>query len=104
MSIRFRRRIRILPGIYINLSKSGVSTTIGPRGAKINIGKQGVFLNTGIPGTGIYSREKLNNLTGGKNDNIDKNNEKISIERDEDLALNSMLKTGQGLMDVKEKL
>lgn len=63
MGFRFRRRVRVLPGVYLNISRNGVSTTIGPRGASLNIGKQGVFLNTGIPGTGIYRRDRL---FGGK--------------------------------------
>jgi AAA+ superfamily predicted ATPase len=59
MSLRFRKRLKLLPGIYLNLGLNGVSTTIGPRGANINIGKGGVYLNTGMPGTGISNREKL---------------------------------------------
>ncbi len=59
MSLSFRRRIRILPGFTINLSKSGLSATVGIRGASVNIGKQGNYLNLGIPGTGLYSRSKL---------------------------------------------
>jgi hypothetical protein len=43
----------------MNFSGSGVSWTLGPRGASIGIGKRGTFLNTGIPGTGLYSRERL---------------------------------------------
>lgn len=34
--------------------------SIGPRGAKINIGKRGTYVTTSIPGTGIYSRIKIN--------------------------------------------
>lgn len=63
MGFRFRKRVRVLPGVYLNIGRNGVSTTIGPRGASLNIGKQGVFLNTGIPGTGIYRRDRL---FGGK--------------------------------------
>lgn len=59
MSLRFRKRIRILPGIYLNVGKTGVSTSIGPRGANINIGKRGVYANTGIPGTGLSYRHKI---------------------------------------------
>lgn len=55
----FRKRIKILPGVTLNLSNSGVSTTVGIKGASVNIGKQGVFANMGIPGTGIYKRQKL---------------------------------------------
>lgn len=66
MGFRFRKRVRVLPGIYLNISRNGVSTTIGPRGASLNIGKQGVFLNTGIPGTGIYRRDRLFGANSGQ--------------------------------------
>ncbi len=68
MSFRFRKRVRIFPGIYLNIGKTGVSTTIGPRGANINIGKGGTYLNTGIPGTGLSWRNKLseNGQTGSE--------------------------------------
>ena len=59
MGIRFRKSIKICKGVRLNLSKSGISYTIGTKGASINTGKNGTYLNTGIPGTGIYSRERL---------------------------------------------
>ena len=59
MSFRFRKRVKVMPGIYLNISKKGVSTTIGPRGASINLGKNGTYLNSSIPGTGISNRTKL---------------------------------------------
>jgi hypothetical protein len=62
--MRFRRRAKLFPGVYLNFSKTGISTTIGVRGASVNFNKQGAFLNTGIPGTGIYDRQKIG---GGKN-------------------------------------
>lgn len=43
----------------MNLSGSGLSWSVGPRGASINFGSRGTFLNTGIPGTGLYSRTAL---------------------------------------------
>ena len=59
MGIRFRKRVKVLPGVTLNFSKSGISTTIGTKGASVNIGKNGVYGNAGIPGTGIYMREKI---------------------------------------------
>ncbi|WP_026902434.1 DUF4236 domain-containing protein [Pedobacter glucosidilyticus] len=59
MAWSFRKRIKVIPGIYLNIGKNGISTTIGVKGASINIGKQGTYLNTGIPGTGLYNRQKL---------------------------------------------
>lgn len=53
MSVRFQKRIRILPWVYLNVGKNGVSISLGPRGAKITIGKQGVKGTIGLPGTGI---------------------------------------------------
>ena len=59
MGIYFRKRIKILPGIHLNVSKTGTSWTLGGRGASVNVGKKGVYANAGISGTGIYSRTKL---------------------------------------------
>ena len=53
MGMRFQRRIRILPWVYLNLGKSGFSISLGPRGAKLTIGKRGVKGSVGMPGTGI---------------------------------------------------
>jgi len=61
--LRFQKRIRLLPGVRINLSKSGASASVGPRGADVNIGRGGVTTNAGIPGTGVSYRRKL----GGRN-------------------------------------
>jgi len=57
--LRFQKRLSILPGVRVNLSKSGVSTSVGPRGADINIGRHGVTANAGIPGTGLSYRRKI---------------------------------------------
>lgn len=59
MAWSFRRRIKIIPGVRLNLSKNGISTSIGVRGANVTLGKSGTYLNTGIPGTGIYQRQKI---------------------------------------------
>jgi hypothetical protein len=59
MGLRFHRVFSILPGLRINLSKSGLSTSVGPRGADVNIGRHGVTTNAGIPGTGISYRSKV---------------------------------------------
>ncbi len=63
MGFRMWRRIRIAPGITLNLSKTGASVSIGPRGAKYTIGTHGSRVTAGIPGTGLYYTEKLH--TGG---------------------------------------
>ena len=53
MGFRFQRRIKIMPGVTLNVGKHGVSTSIGRRGAHITFGQNGVRTTVGIPGTGI---------------------------------------------------
>ena len=53
---RFRKSFSILPGVKINLSKTGVSTSIGGHGATVNIGKNGPNATLGVPGTGLSYR------------------------------------------------
>ncbi|MDG4650441.1 DUF4236 domain-containing protein [Roseibacterium sp. SDUM158017] len=59
MGWRFRRSIRIMPGVRLNVSKSGFSTTIGRRGASVNVSKRGIYGTAGIPGTGLSYRARL---------------------------------------------
>jgi hypothetical protein len=56
MAWRFRvyRRVKVLPGVHVNLSRSGPSLTLGARGAHVTFGKRGVTRTIGIPGTGVY--------------------------------------------------
>lgn len=61
MGWRFRKRIKIFPGFYINISKSGLGVNIGPKGANVSVGPNGTYVNTGIPGTGLYRRDKVDN-------------------------------------------
>lgn len=67
MAWTIRRRIKVIPGIHFNLSRSGISTSIGVRGASLTVGKSGTYLHTGIPGTGIYQRQKLNKKSSSYN-------------------------------------
>lgn len=59
MTFRFRKSLKLAPGLRLNLSGSGLGLSVGPRGASLGIGKKGTFFNAGIPGTGISSRTKL---------------------------------------------
>ncbi|GAB4255619.1 MULTISPECIES: DUF4236 domain-containing protein [Deferrisoma] len=59
MGFRFWRRIRIAPGVTLNLSKSGGSLSFGPRGAKVTVGPRGNRVTLGIPGTGLFYTTSL---------------------------------------------
>ena len=55
MSYRFFRRVRIAPGLTVNLSKSGPSLSVGGRGAHVTLGgSRGRRTTVGLPGTGLY--------------------------------------------------
>ena len=107
--MRFRRKAKLFPGVYLNFSKSGISTTIGVPGASINFNKQGTFLNTGIPGTGIYDRKKIGGEVKGKRPDPQSNidpifdynaNEQIGAIRTEQAETT----TTEGLRELKKTL
>lgn len=52
--VRFFRRVRIAPGLTVNLSKHGASLSAGIRGAHITVGRTGIRRTVGIPGTGVF--------------------------------------------------
>ncbi|TNE62533.1 MAG: DUF4236 domain-containing protein [Sphingomonadales bacterium] len=53
MGFRYRKSVKLLPGVRLNLSKSGISTSFGGRGATVNVSKRGVRTTLSIPGTGL---------------------------------------------------
>ena len=69
MGLRFQRRIKILPGLHINLSKSGVGLSVGTRGAHIGIDSRGRrYTSVGVPGTGVSWREYQHKPAGQRCD------------------------------------
>jgi tetratricopeptide (TPR) repeat protein len=69
MGFRFFKRMNILPGVTLNLSKSGGSVSVGPHGARFTLGPQGSRITLGIPGSGLFyttnfSLGKLGKLFG----------------------------------------
>lgn len=69
MTFRFQRRIKILPGLRLNVSKTGFSWTVGTRGASVTAKDGHLTGNAGIPGTGLSYRERLD-LPSGKQDQV----------------------------------
>jgi Protein of unknown function (DUF4236) len=62
MGFRFYRRLRLFPGVRLNFSKSGVSTSIGGRGHWITFGgKRAPTVTLGVPGTGLRYTQQLGN-------------------------------------------
>ena len=45
MSFRFRRSVRLMPGLRLNVGKHGVSLSAGVRGASMTFGGRGTYSN-----------------------------------------------------------
>ena len=67
MSIRFRKSIKLMPGVRVNFGAKSGSLTVGPRGGSVSFGSRGVYSNVGIPGSGISYRSKIG---GGSASNV----------------------------------
>jgi len=59
MGFRFQKRFPLSKLIRLNVSKSGVSVSLGVRGADINIKGNKVTGNLGLSGTGLSYRKRL---------------------------------------------
>ncbi|HJP89039.1 MAG TPA: DUF4236 domain-containing protein [Candidatus Limnocylindrales bacterium] len=57
MGVRFRRSIKIAPGIKLNVTKTGLGLTAGVRGAHYSVHSSGRrTVSVGVPGTGLYAQ------------------------------------------------
>lgn len=64
MGFRFRRSMKLMPGVRMNFSKSGASLSLGGPGATVNLSSRGTRRTIGIPGTGL-SYSEFSSATGG---------------------------------------
>lgn len=81
MGFSFRKRLKVMKGLYLNFSKNGISTSVGGPGATLNFGKNGTRVTTSIPGTGIrYSKNLSNNRKDIVSDFQDESNSVLTID------------------------
>jgi tetratricopeptide (TPR) repeat protein len=60
MSLRFRKSMKLMPGVRLNFNKDSVGMSFGVPGARYTINSKGRrTVSTGIPGTGLYNVETL---------------------------------------------
>lgn len=64
---RFRRSIKILPGVRWNIGKKSSSFSIGVKGAHFTTGTRGTRTTVGIPGTGLSYTETSKSGQGNQN-------------------------------------
>ena len=60
MGFRFRRSVRLIPGVRLNFSVRGVSISLGAPGATLNFSGRGARATFGVPGTGFSWSQSLN--------------------------------------------
>ena len=61
MGLRFQRRFQLLPGLRLNVSKSGASVSLGPRGAHLTLGRHS-RVTVGLPGSGMSYTQALGHV------------------------------------------
>ena len=57
MGFRFQRRVRVAPGVRLNLSKSGIGVSLGRTGLRLGMdATRRKYFSVGLPGTGLSYR------------------------------------------------
>lgn len=94
MPVRIRKTFTLFPGVKVNLSKGGMSLSVGRRGFTLNFSKHGVRQTTGLPGSGI---SHTSYLFKNADDDNEKENEKE--ERTSDLDEKPKKRTRRSLRE-----
>ena len=59
MGFRFRRSVKLIPGVRLNFSTRGASISLGAPGATLNFSGRGARATFGVPGTGFSWSQSL---------------------------------------------
>jgi Fe2+ transport system protein B len=76
MPVRIRKSFNLFPGVKVNMSKGGMSITVGRKGFHLNFSKRGVRQTVGLPGSGISESSYILK----NKDDEDKNEKEIEKE------------------------
>lgn len=97
MGLRFRKSIKIAPGVKVNLNKKSVGLTVGKRGAHYTVNSKGKkTASVGIPGTGL----SYTTSSGGGNSKKSTKNKSMSISNAETSTPSPNKKRGKGCLTV----
>jgi hypothetical protein len=66
MGFKFRKSIKVAPGVKINVTHKGVGVSAGVKGASISTGPSGSRITTSLPGTGISYEQRIGKKNGSK--------------------------------------
>lgn len=85
MGYRFRRSVKILPGVRLNFSQRGTGVSFGVKGARYSISPTGRrTVSTSIPGTGISYVETIK---GSKSKQKSAETRRVFLERNKTTVL-----------------
>ena len=84
MPIRFHRQFTLFPGVKVNVSKTGISVTLGGKGFHLNLSKRGVMQTTNLPGKGLSHRSYIFKNDGDDDNKTDDEQEDRSSNTAED--------------------
>lgn len=60
MGWRFRKRVKIAPGVNMNISQRGLGMSVGGKYGRVSVSPTGRVTGTqSIPGTGLYHQQTL---------------------------------------------
>lgn len=60
MAFKFRRTLKIAPGLRLNLTHRGVSARVGTKGAGYTVNANGSqHISAGVPGSGIHVSKQV---------------------------------------------
>lgn len=108
MALQFRKKLRILPGFTLNLSKTRMSAMIDINGLDFNTFNKGKYLNFRIPGTGIHDKIRLDRNFGlspeNRGDDADFYTQKQLNVEYEIKSYNPELLTSDSLFGLKQSI
>jgi hypothetical protein len=87
MGFRFRKRIKLLPWVYLNLSKSGASISISKSIFTLNLSKSKGEFTINLPIVGFFWKNRFSTNDAGSNKHrtrLDLNTDKKRISHDKE--------------------
>lgn len=97
MPVRIRKSFNLFPGVKVNMSKGGMSITVGKKGFHLNFSKRGVRQTVGLPGSGISESSYIfkNKADEDKNEQEAEKEERASEEAGEKPKRQRVRQTGR---------
>jgi hypothetical protein len=81
MGLRFRKSVKLIPGVRLNFTNSGLGLGFGGKGCRVNINKKGVSTTVGAGGLYVNDYERFNKGQSNNKQEIDE----AEIQRQENI-------------------